>query len=77
MSKNLGSFTDLPNALNFNPPQTPTINSAELLQLFGQLPKFPTDFQIQRGQTFQHDGINIEEISWSTGYGPQELKPIY
>jgi len=71
MYKNLGSFADLPKALDFNPPQTPTIDSKELLKLFGQLPKFPTDFQIKRGETFQHEGVKIEEISWSTGFGPR------
>jgi dienelactone hydrolase len=71
MSQHLGSFADLSSALEFNPPKTPTIDSKELISLFGQLPKFPTDFKVQRGKTYEHDGVKIEEISWDTGYGPR------
>jgi dienelactone hydrolase len=71
MSQHLGSFSDLTSALKFDPPKTPTIDSAELISIFGQLPKFPTDFKIQRGNTFEHEGVRIQEISWDTGYGPR------
>jgi dienelactone hydrolase len=79
MFSNLGDFADLESALNFNPPAKPLINKDGLIKLFGALPKFPTDFQINRGKVVTHDGVDIEEISWSTGYGPRTegylLKP--
>ena len=79
MFSNLGDFQDLPSALNFNPPKKPTIDREGLINLFGTLPKFPTDLQINRGKVITHDGVDIEEISWSTGYGPRTegylLKP--
>ena len=71
MATNLGSFSDLPAALNFQPPKHPQIDRDGLLKLFGQLPKFPTDFKIQRGNTFTHEGITITEISWHVGFGPR------
>lgn len=71
MFTNLGSFADLEKVLEFSPPIIPNIDTAGLLKLFGQLPKFPEDFQIQRGKSFSHDGVRITEISWSTGYGPR------
>ena len=46
----LGAFSDLPTALGFVPPSEPQINSAQLLSHLGKLPKFPTDFQIVRGE---------------------------
>ena len=79
MFSNLGDFADLENALNFNPPAKPKINRDGLLKIFGALPKFPKDFQINRGKVISHDGVDIEEISWSTGFGPRTegylLKP--
>jgi hypothetical protein len=57
--------------LEFSPPVIPNIDTAGLLKLFGQLPKFPTDFKIQRGKSWIHDGVEISELSWSTGYGPR------
>ena len=80
MISNLGDFADLESALDFNPPAKPLINGEELIKLFGQLPNFPTDLKIKRGKTITHDGVDIEEISWSTGYGPITegylLKPV-
>ena len=79
MFSNLGDFADLESALNFNPPPKPKINREGLLEIFGTLPRFPQDFQIKRGISITHDGVEIEEISWSTGYGPRTaaylLKP--
>ena len=79
MYSNLGDFADLESALSFNPPQKPKIDSEGLLNIFGNLPKFPTDLQIKRGNSITHDGVDIVEISWSTGYGPRTqgylLKP--
>lgn len=79
MFSNLGDFADLESALKFNPPAKPQINRDGLLKIFGALPKFPKDFQINRGKVISHDGVDIEEISWSTGYGPRTegflLKP--
>ena len=71
MFTNLGNFADLEKVLEFSPPTIPNIDTAELLKLFGQLPKFPSDFQIQRGKVTLHDGVKITEISWSAGYGPR------
>ena len=71
MSTNLGSFSDLRRALDFNPPATPKIDRDGLLKLFGQLPKLPTDFQIKRGKTVEHDGVSITELSWDVGWGPR------
>lgn len=79
MFSNLGDFADLESALNFNPPAKPTIDRDGLLKIFGTLPKFPNEFQIKRGDVATHDGVDIEKITWSTGYGPRTagylLKP--
>ena len=79
MFTNLGDFADLELALEFNPPKKPNLSSEQLVNLFGALPKFPTDFQIKRGPTITHDGVDIQELSWTTGYGPRTaaylLKP--
>jgi dienelactone hydrolase len=79
MISNLGDFADLESVLNFNPPAKPLIDKDGLIKLFGALPKFPKDLQIKRGKVLTHDGVDIEEISWSTGYGPRTegylLKP--
>lgn len=71
MFTNLGNFADLEKVLEFSPPNIPNIDTAGLIKLFGQLPKFPTDFQIKRGKVLVHDGVIITELSWSTGYGPR------
>jgi len=71
MFTNLGNFADLEKVLEFSPPEIPNIDTAGLLNLFGQLPKFPTDFKIQRGKSWIHDGVEITEVSWDTGYGPR------
>jgi len=73
VKNNLSSFSDLPAALGFNPPETPKIKRDELLSSLGTLPKFPTDFKIERGRNWLHDGLRISEISWSVGYGPELL----
>ena len=79
MFTNLGDFSDLETVLNFNPPSKPLINRDGLLKIFGKLPVFPSNFEVKRGETIVHDGVNIEEISWTTGYGPRTagylLKP--
>ena len=71
MFTNLGNFADLEKVLEFSPPKIPNIDTVGLIKLFGQLPKFPTDFQIKRGKVLVHDGVIITELSWSTGYGPR------
>ena len=67
----LGAFSDLPGALNFAPPIDPKINSAQLISYLGTLPNFPTDFKIIRGNTWNHEGVAITEISWDVGWGPR------
>ncbi len=75
----LGPFADLPAALSFAPPAQPKIDSNSILTYFGTLPKFPTDFAIERGKSTIFEGVHITEISWSTGWGPRTqaflLKP--
>jgi dienelactone hydrolase len=71
MFTNLGSFADLETVLEFSPPTIPNIDTAGLIKLFGKLPTFPSDFKIQRGKSWTHDGVEISEISWSTGFGPR------
>ena len=79
MSTHLGSFADLESALNFAPPERPKISGKDLLSIFGNLPAMPTDFKIEYGKSWDHDGVTIREISWSTGFGPRTeallLKP--
>ena len=62
MFTNLGDFSDLETVLNFNPPSKPLINRDGLLKIFGKLPVFPSNFEVKRGETIVHDGVNIEEI---------------
>lgn len=71
MLDNLAGFHDLPAALGFNPPVRPTIKKGELLAHLGSLPIFPSDFAIERGKNWIHDGVQICELSWSVGYGPR------
>lgn len=71
MFTNLGSFADLETVLEFSPPVIPNIDTAGLLNLFGQLPKFPMNFNLARGKSWIHDGVEISELSWSTGFGPR------
>jgi dienelactone hydrolase len=71
MSTNLGSFSELTNALGFAPPEYPKIDGSGLLKHFGKLPKFPSNFEIERGKVFEHDDVSITEISWSVGWGPR------
>jgi dienelactone hydrolase len=71
MFTNLGSFADLEKVLEFSPPKTPSIDTVGLIKLFGQLPKFPKDFEIKRGKSFSNDGVKITEISWNSGFGPR------
>jgi len=66
----LGQFSDLPSKLGFSP-QPNKLTSEKFISILGKLPKFPTDFQIQRGQVIKHEGVEIRKISWSTGYGPR------
>ena len=40
MKNNLGGFADLESALEFSPPEKPKINGSQLIELFGNLPKF-------------------------------------
>ena len=67
----LGKFTDLVTALDFSPPAEPEIDSAGLLNSVGNLPKFPTDFELERGKSWEHEGVQITELSWSVGWGPR------
>ena len=67
----LGAFDDLPTVLGFAPPKEPKINGVQLLSYLGTLPKFPTDFQIMRGNKWNHEGVTLTEISWSVGWGPR------
>ena len=63
MFTNLGNFADLEKVLEFSPPAKPSIDTVGLIKLFGQLPKFPKDFEIKRGKSFSHDGVKITELS--------------
>ena len=71
MLNNLAGFQDLPDALGFSPPVVPTIDQSELLAHLGTLPYFPSNFAIERGKSWIHDGVRICELSWSVGYGPR------
>lgn len=77
---NLGKYEDLTSILNFNPPSIPTIDSKQLLSIFGKLPNIPLNFNIEYGKVFDYEGVTIQELSWSNGYGPRTeaflLKPI-
>jgi hypothetical protein len=53
----LGKYTDLPSALGFAPDKDAKISKAQLFEVFGKLPKFPTDFKLERGKTIEHDGV--------------------
>ena len=79
MFTDLGSFADLERVLDFSPPAIPNIDTATLIEIFGKLPIIPEELQIQRGKSWVHDGVDITEISWRTGYGPRTeallLKP--
>ena len=65
----LGNYADLPKALNFNP-GSKNLTLDNLYKVFGKLPNFPTDIKVNRGSTHIHEGVEITELSWSTGYGP-------
>lgn len=65
----LGNYADLPNALNFHTDSN-NLTLDNLYKVFGKLPKFPTDIKVNRGSTHIHEGVEITELSWSTGYGP-------
>ena len=67
----LGKYTDLPSVLGFAPDKNAKISKSQLFEVFGNLPKFPTDFKLERGNSWVHDGVKITELSWSTGYGPR------
>ena len=67
----LGKYIDLPSALGFAPDIDAKISKSQLFEVFGNLPKFPTDFKLERGKTIEHNGVKITELSWSTGYGPR------
>jgi dienelactone hydrolase len=67
----LGSFSDLTTALNFAPPAEPLISGDQLLAAFGKMPRFPSDFDLQRGESWEHEGVTISELSWSVGWGPR------
>ena len=67
----LGKYIDLPSALGFAPDIDAKISKSQLFEVFGKLPKFPTDFKLERGKTIEHNGVKITELSWSTGYGPR------
>ena len=65
----LGNYADLPKVLNFDP-ERKNLTLDSLYKVFGKLPNFPTDIKVNRGSTHIHDGVEISELSWSTGYGP-------
>ena len=56
MHSNLGDYSDLESALNFNPPKKPKIDSEGLINLFGKLPNFPNELHIKRGKVLTHVG---------------------
>ena len=65
----LGTYTDLPSVLNFNTDSN-NLTLDNLYKVFGKLPNFPTDIKVNRGGSHIHEGVEITELSWSTGYGP-------
>ena len=71
MPMDLGEFSDLPDALGFAPPLSPSIDSSGLLRLFGKLPPFPADFALTRGRSWNFEGLRITSMSWSVGWGPR------
>lgn len=71
MDMDLGTFSDLPDALGFAPPKSPTIDNAGLLKHFGTLPEFPDDFDLVRGKSWSFEGVTISAMSWSVGWGPR------
>ena len=60
----LGKYTDLPSALGFAPDKNAKISKSQLFEVFGKLPKFPTDFKLERGNSWVHDGVKITEINY-------------
>ena len=41
----LGKYTELPSALGFAPDKNAKISKSQLFEVFGKMPKFPTDFK--------------------------------
>jgi hypothetical protein len=80
----LGIFSDLVEAANrqnrLYPSAAPgSETQAKILEVLGfcNLPEVP--FQVQTEETWEHDGILGERVSWWVGYGPRTqayvLKP--
>ncbi|CAB4649512.1 unannotated protein [freshwater metagenome] len=67
----LGPYADLPNVLKFSPPFPPTIDRSGLISQLGNMPPFPKELEIERGNSWNFDGVTITEISWNTGWGPR------
>lgn len=67
----LTPFEDLPKKLNFRPGKNYLISRNELIKSFGELPDFPDDFSLERGESFVYDGLQVTSLSWHVGYGPR------
>ena len=51
----LGKYTDLPSALGFAPDKNAKISKSLLFEVFGKMPKFPTDFKWERRKSWVHE----------------------
>ncbi|MCX7027162.1 MAG: hypothetical protein NT061_06725 [Spirochaetes bacterium] len=71
MKTDLGTFSDLPAALDFAPPISPATDGAGLLKRFGNLPEIPDDVALIRGKSWNFEGVTISAMSWSVGWGPR------
>ena len=67
----LKPFEDLPKSLDFRPGKNYLISRSELIKSFGELPKRPDDLLFERGETFNHDDLEVTPLSWWVGYGPR------
>ncbi|MEQ4208396.1 hypothetical protein [Actinopolymorpha sp. B9G3] len=74
--EHLGAYTDLVHAAARHQGERPPVKPGPDLRNaigdvlgFGALPAVPTDVRTDR--TWSRDGVAVEEVSWSVGYGPR------
>lgn len=67
----LNPYEDLPRKLKFQTSEKSVISRAELSELFGNLPTFPQDLQIETENSLRHDDLEVKPVSWWAGYGPR------
>lgn len=67
----LTPFEDLPKKLSFQPGKNHLISRSQLIKSFGAIPSIPDDLLLERGEVFNHDGLEITSLSWWVGYGPK------